>query len=306
MLYWLIDVSDNTSVFNPFHYISFQFRYISFRTAGALITALVFFVLFRPAMINLLLRRPGENQAIHPDGVSSQPIMQVGTLTMGGVTLALSALASTVLWANLHNPYIWIVLGVTIGFGLVGFCGDDVGATGHGGSGLRVRTRVLIETVIAVAAWVAFVQAGRAPLTTSLVFPIFTGRVLDLRWLSLPFSAFIVVAAAHTVKSAGGLGWPVIVLATIVTASLGTTAYLAGNLVFANYFQVHYVGGAGELTVLCGALVGAGLGFLWFRAPPLGDTGALALGALLGTLAVATKQEFVFAVFGASLVLLRV
>jgi phospho-N-acetylmuramoyl-pentapeptide-transferase len=303
MLYWLTDGSDKILVFNVF-------RYLTIRAGGALVTALVFMVLFGPSMINLLLGNRGENQAIRSDDLSSQTIVKVATLTMVGVTLVLSALASTLVWANPLSPYIWIVLGVTISFGLIGFCDDYMRMTEHGHSGLTTHTQVLIETLIAATAWIAIVQNGRAPLTTSLVFPFFRGLVLDLGWFSLPFSAFIIVATANMVKRTGGLRWPLIVVAMIAAAGFGANAYLTGNVVFANDLQIQYVAGTGELAVLCAALVGASLGCLRFRPPrpPLfiGDASSLALGAMLGTLAVATKQEFVFAVFGALFVLLGI
>jgi phospho-N-acetylmuramoyl-pentapeptide-transferase len=299
MLYWLTDVSDKILVFNVF-------RYLSIRAGGALVTALVLMVLFGPSTINLLFGNRGENHAIHSDDLSSPTIVKVGTLTMVGVTLVSSTLVSTLLWANLHSPYIWIVLGVTISFGLIGFCNNHMRATEHSHSRLMARTQVLIETLIAATAWIAMVQSGRAPLTTSLVFPFFRGLVLDLGWFSLPFSAFIVVAAANTVKLTGGLRWPLIVVAMIAAAGFGADAYLTGNIVFANYLQIQYLAGTGELAVLCAALVGASLGFLSFRPPPplgIGDASSLALGAMLGTLAVATKQEFAFVVLGALFVL---
>ena len=302
MLYWLTDVSDKTFVFNVF-------RYLTIRAGCALVTALVLTVLFGPSTINLLFGNRGENHAIHSGDLSALTIVKVGTLTMVGVTLVSSTLASTLLWANLHSPYIWIVLGVTISFGLIGFCNDHMRVTEHSHSGLTARTQVLIETLIAATAWIAIVQSGRAPLTTSLVFPFFGGLVLDLGWFSLPFSAFIVVAAANAVKLTGGLRWPLIAVAMIAAAGLGANAYLTGNIVFANYLQIQYVAGTGELAVLCAALVGASLGFLSFRPPPplgIGDAGSLALGAMLGTLAVATKQEFAFAVLGALFVLLGI
>jgi phospho-N-acetylmuramoyl-pentapeptide-transferase len=301
MLYWLTDVSDKILVFNVF-------RYLTIRAGGAFVTALLFMVLFGPSTINLLFSNRGENHATHSDDLSSPTIVRVGTLTMAGVTLLSSTLASTLLWANLHSRYIWIVLGVTMSFGLIGFCDDHMRMTEHSHGGLT-GTLVLIETLIAATAWIAIVQSERAPLSTSLVFPFFRGLVLDLGWFSLPFSAFIIVAAANTVKLAGGLHWPLIVAAMIVAAGFGANAYLTGNIIFANYLQTQYLAGTGELAVLCAALVGAGLGFLSSRPPPplgIGDTGSLALGAMLGTLAVATKQEFVFTVLGALFVLLGI
>ena len=300
MLYWLIELSDRISVLNVF-------RYITFRTGGAVVTALVFVFLFGPRIINLLRVKQGKGQPIRPDGPQSHLVTKIGTPTMGGLMILSGVLVSTLLWANPRNPYVWIVLGVTIGFGLVGFYDDYLKVTKQSHNGFSGRTRLLIETAIAVSASVAMFEAGRVPLATTLVFPFFKELVVDLGWFFLVFSAFIIVGAGNAVNLTDGLDGLAIVPVMIAAASFGMIAYLAGNVVFANYLQIQYVAGTGELAVLCGAVVGAGLGFLWFNAPPasifMGDTGSLALGALLGSVAVATKHEIVLAVIGGLFVL---
>jgi phospho-N-acetylmuramoyl-pentapeptide-transferase len=196
---------------------------------------------------------------------------------------------------------------VTIGFGLVGFYDDYLKVTKQSHNGFSGRTRLMIETAIAVAAWLAIYAWGRAPLTTSLVFPFFKELVVDLGWFFLVFSAFIIVGAGNAVNLTDGLDGLAIVPVMIAAASFGMIAYLVGNNVFATYLQIQFVSGTGELAVLCGAVVGAGLGFLWFNAPPasifMGDTGALALGGLLGSVAVVTKHEIVLAIIGGLFVL---
>jgi phospho-N-acetylmuramoyl-pentapeptide-transferase len=300
MLYWLIELSDKISVFNVF-------RYLTFRTGGAVVTALAFVFLFGPRIINLLRIKQGKGQPIRSDGPPSHLVNKIGTPTMGGLMILSGVLVSTLLWANPLNRYVWIVLGVTIGFGLVGLYDDYLKVTKQSHKGFSGRTRLMIETVIAVAACLAIFALGRAPLTTSLVFPFFKELVVDLGWFFLVFSAFIIVGAGNAVNLTDGLDGLAIVPVMIAAASFGMIAYLVGNNVFATYLQIQFVSGTGELAVLCGAVVGAGLGFLWFNAPPasifMGDTGALALGGLLGSVAVVTKHEIVLAIIGGLFVL---
>jgi phospho-N-acetylmuramoyl-pentapeptide-transferase len=300
MLYFLTELSDKISVFNVF-------RYITFRTGGAVVTALVFVFLFGPGIIHLLRLMQGKGQPIRADGPQSHLVSKIGTPTMGGLMILSGLLVSTLLWANPLNRYIWVVLGVTLGFALVGFYDDYLKVIRQSHSGFSVRTRLAIESAIAIVACVALAALGRAPFATSLVFPFFKELVVDLGWFFLAFSAFIIVGAGNAVNLTDGLDGLAIVPVMIASASFGMISYLAGNVVFADYLQIHYIAGTGELTVICGAVIGAGLGFLWFNAPPasifMGDTGSLALGGLLGAVAVATKHEIVLAVIGGLFVL---
>ncbi|MBN8919152.1 MAG: phospho-N-acetylmuramoyl-pentapeptide-transferase, partial [Rhizobiales bacterium] len=300
MLYWLIQLSDQISVLNVF-------RYITFRTGGAVVTAIVFVFLFGPATINVLRLMQGKGQPIRADGPQSHLVSKRGTPTMGGLMILAGLVVSTLLWANLSNRYVWIVLGVTLGFGLIGFYDDYLKVTKQTHDGVSGRFRLAVELVIAAAACFALSQLGRAPFATSLVFPFFKELVVDLGWFFVAFGAFVIVGAGNSVNLTDGLDGLAIVPVMIAAASFGTIAYLAGNAVFADYLQIHYVAGTGELMVVCGAVFGAGLGFLWFNAPPasifMGDTGSLALGGMLGTIAVATKHEIVLAVIGGLFVL---
>ncbi|HVX92256.1 MAG TPA: phospho-N-acetylmuramoyl-pentapeptide-transferase [Xanthobacteraceae bacterium] len=300
MLYWLVEFADKVSIFNVF-------RYITFRTGGAVVTALVFVFLFGPAIINMLRVKQGKGQPIRTDGPQSHLLTKIGTPTMGGLMILSGIVVATVLWANPSNPYVWIVLGVTLGFGLVGFYDDYLKVTRQSHDGFSGKTRLVIESIIAAAACFALAGLGRAPFATSLTFPFFKEAVLDLGWFFVIFGAFIIVGAGNAVNLTDGLDGLAIVPVIIAALSFGMIAYLAGNAIFADYLQIHYVAGTGELSVVCGALVGAGLGFLWFNAPPatifMGDTGSLALGGLLGTVAVATKHEIVLAVVGGLFVL---
>src|SRR5512141_2851615 len=295
MFYWLTELSDKISFFNVF-------RYITFRTGGAIVTALVFVFLFGGPMIDLLRIKQGKGQPIRTDGPQSHLITKKGTPTMGGLMILSGLLVSTLLWANPTNPYVWIVLGVTLSFGLIGFYDDYLKVTKQqSNTGFAGRTRLIAEAVIAIAAVTALSRLGSSSTATSQVFPFFKELVINLGW------GFFLVGARNAVNLTDGLDGLAIVPVMIAAASFGFISYLAGNAVFAEYLQIHYVPGTGELAVLCGAVIGAGLGFLWFNAPPasifMGDTGSLSLGGMLGAIAVAIKHEIVLAIVGGLFVL---
>ena len=307
MFYWLIDLSNTVPALGAFKTPLNVFRYITFRTGGAMVTAALFVFLFGPWIIDHLRLRQGKGQPIRTDGPQSHLMTKKGTPTMGGLMILSGVLVSTVLWANPLNPYVWIVLAVTLGFGFVGFYDDYLKVTKQTHSGFAGRIRLMIEAVIALAACYALVRLGRPPFSTSLALPFFKDVALNLGWFFVLFGAFIMVGAGNAVNLTDGLDGLAIVPVMIAAASFGMIAYLAGNAVFSEYLQINYVAGTGELAVLCGAVLGAGLGFLWFNAPPasifMGDTGSLALGGLLGSIAVAVKHEIVLAVIGGLFVL---
>jgi phospho-N-acetylmuramoyl-pentapeptide-transferase len=300
MLYWLSAFSDTIGPLNVL-------RYITFRTGGAMITALVFVFLFGPWIIGHLRVRQGKGQPIRTDGPQSHLVTKKGTPTMGGLMILVGIVGSTVLWANPANRYVWIVLGVMLTFGAIGFYDDYLKITKQSHAGSSGKLRFLAEGVIGVVACYFIVSLGREPFASSLTFPFFKELILPLGWFFLLFGAFIIVGAGNAVNLTDGLDGLAIVPVIIASLSFGFIAYLAGNTVFADYLQIHYVPGTGELAVLCGAVLGAGLGFLWFNAPPasifMGDTGSLALGGMIGTIAVATKHEIVLAVVGGLFVL---
>ena len=306
MFYWLIDLSNTLPGLGIFRSFLNVFRYITFRTGGAMVTGALFVFLFGPWIIDHLRLRQGKGQPIRTDGPQSH-LQKKGTPTMGGLMILSGLLVSTVLWANPLNPYVWIVLAVTLGFGFVGFYDDYLKVTKQTHSGFAGRIRLLIEAVIALAATYALVRLGRDPFSSALVIPFFKDIVLNLGWFFVLFGAFIMVGAGNAVNLTDGLDGLAIVPVMIAAASFGMIAYLAGNAVFSDYLQINYVAGTGELAVLCGAVLGAGLGFLWFNAPPasifMGDTGSLALGGMLGSIAVAVKHEIVLAVIGGLFVL---
>ncbi len=202
----------------------------------------------------------------------------------------------------MSNRYVWVVLFVTLAFGVIGFVDDYTKVTKQSHAGISGRARLALEFLIAgIAAWV-IIQNGSEPFSTSLTFPFLKDIIINLGWFFIPFAAFVMVGAGNAVNLTDGLDGLAIVPIMIAAASFGVIAYLSGNAVFANYLQIHFVPGTGELSVILGAVIGAGLGFLWFNAPPaaifMGDTGSLALGGLIGAIAVATKHEIVMGIIG--------
>ena len=277
------------------------FRYITFRTGAATMTALLFVFLFGPGIIEALKLRQGRGQPIRADGPQAH-LSKAGTPTMGGLMIMSGVLVATLLWANLASIYVWAVLVVTTGFGLIGLYDDYLKvtrATNHGFSG---KARLSIEAVIAALAVLLMIVFGDQELHTSVALPFFKNATINLSYFYILFGAFVIVGAGNAVNLTDGLDGLAIVPVMIAAASFGLIAYLTGNAVFSDYLQINHVPGTGELAVLIGALIGAGLGFLWFNAPPaaifMGDTGSLALGGMLGAIAVATKHEIVLAIIG--------
>lgn len=301
MLIWLVELSDQFQVFN-------LFRYITFRTGAATLTSAFIVFLFGPRIIASLSVRQGRGQPIRADGPQTH-FKKAGTPTMGGLMILTGIIVSSVLWADLSNIYIVTTLLVALGFGAIGFYDDYLKVTQQSHRGMSGKTRLLVEFIIAGLAVYAIMIASMAAaggnsasFGSSLAFPFFKDFVVDLGWFYIVFGAFVVVGAGNAVNLTDGLDGLAIVPIMIAAASFGVIAYLAGNALFANYLQINFVPGTGELSVVLGAVIGAGLGFLWFNAPPaaifMGDTGSLALGGLVGTVAVATKHELVMIIIG--------
>ena len=282
--------------------------YITFRTGAAALTGLLFVFLFGPAIIRALRVRQGQGQPIRADGPVNHLLTKKGTPTMGGLMILSGLIVSTLLWADLRNVYLWTVLGVTVAFGAIGFYDDILKVRkASANTGFSGRSRLLIEfSIAAVAAWV-LMNAGTGELADGLAIPFFKEFVVNLGWFFVPFGAFIITSFGNAVNLTDGLDGLAIVPVMIALATFGLFAYLVGNIVYSDYLQIHYVVGTGELAVICGAMLGAGLGFLWFNAPPaaifMGDTGSLALGGMLGAIAVATKHELVALMVGGLFVL---
>ncbi len=294
MLTWLADLSHVAGIFN-------LFRYLTFRTLGAATTGLLLVFFFGPMIISALRLRQGRGQPIRVDGPASHLLTKKGTPTMGGLMILFGLFASSLLWASLESPYVWIVLFVTTGFAAIGFYDDYLKVTKQSHKGFSGLARLTTEFVIAFIACFAIMRVG-AVGATSLALPFYNGYVVDLGWGFLLFGPFVIVAFGNAVNLTDGLDGLAIVPVMIAAATLGLIAYFAGNLLYSRYLLLNHVPLAGDLMVICGALIGAGVGFLWFNAPPaqifMGDTGSLALGGLLGVIAVAIKHEFVLAIIG--------
>ena len=315
MLYELVNFSDQINALNVF-------RYITFRTGGAIFTAFLFVMLFGPAIIDLLRLKQGKGQPIREDGPQTHYVKR-GTPTMGGLMILAGVTAATLLWAQLSNAYIWIVLLVMLTYGAIGFYDDFLKVTQRSTAGFGGRSRLAIEVAVAALATLLIMRAGTpgpwdpfAPafwstlhtgFASSLAVPFFKGLLIPFGLFFIFVGALVITGAGNAVNLTDGLDGLAIVPVMIAAATFGLISYIIGNVNFADYLKVHYVAGTGELAVLCGALIGAGLGFLWFNAPPamifMGDTGSLALGGGLGTIAVATKHEIVLAVVGGLFVL---
>ena len=301
MLYHILyPLADQYSVLNVF-------QYLTFRTGGAVMTAMLISFIFGPAFIKWLKSKQAEGQPIREDGPQSHVLTKQGTPTMGGFLILLAVSISTLLWADLSNEFVWAVLLVTIGFGSIGFIDDYRKVTQRSTDGLSGRMKLLLQFIIATGAVLWIMGAGPEELRGDLALPFVKDFVLHMGWFYLAFGAFVIVGASNAVNLTDGLDGLAIVPVMIAACSFGLIAYLVGNALFADYLQVHFVLGTGELSIFCGALLGAGLGFLWFNAPPamvfMGDTGSLSLGGALGAIAVATKHEIVLAIIGGLFVL---
>ena len=295
MLYLLSDLSDYGGAFN-------LFRYITFRSGGAFFTALIFGFMFGQPLINLLRRKQKNGQPIRDDGPQSHILAKAGTPTMGGVLILGALIFSTLIWARLDNHYVWMVLFVTVSFGLVGFADDYAKVTKNNSKGVSTKVRFVIGLLVAAVAGYWAAQAHPADLTNQLALPIFKNALFNMGIFFVPFAMIVIVGSANAVNLTDGLDGLAIMPVMIAAATLGIIAYAVGRVDFSEYLDVHYVPGTGELLVFSSALIGGGLGFLWYNAPPaavfMGDTGSLALGGALGAVAVATKHEIVLAIVG--------
>jgi phospho-N-acetylmuramoyl-pentapeptide-transferase len=289
--------------FEPFN----LFRYITFRSGGAVVTSLLLSFALGPSIIAWLRRKQREGQPIRLDGPESHLQTKKGTPTMGGFLILLALVVSTLLWADLSNGYIWVTLFVTISFGAIGCLDDYQKLTRRSSRGVSGRTKLLAELGIAAVGAIAIVMLTRGTLATSFAVPFFKSILINLGWLFVPVAALVMTGASNAVNLTDGLDGLAIVPAMIAAGCFALISYLVGNIVFANYLQINHVPGTGELTVFCAAMVGSALGFLWFNAPPamvfMGDTGSLAIGGALGVVSVITKHELVLAIIGGLFVL---
>ncbi|KQI69461.1 phospho-N-acetylmuramoyl-pentapeptide-transferase [Loktanella sp. DSM 29012] len=294
MLYWLTALSDGGDFFN-------LFRYITFRAGGAFMTALVFGFIFGLPLINVLRRTQGKGQPIRSDGPEGH-FVKAGTPTMGGLLIVGALTTSTLLWARWDNPYIWMVLFVTLGFAAIGFADDYAKVSKQKTDGVPGKVRLGLGFAIAAIAalWASYFHPET--LQFQLAVPVFKDVLINLSFFFVPFAMIVIVGAANAVNLTDGLDGLAIMPAMIAAGTFGIIAYFVGRVDFADSLGLHYVADSGEILIFCAGLIGGGLGFLWYNAPPaavfMGDTGSLALGGALGAIAVATKHEIVLAIVG--------
>ncbi len=320
MLELLAQYEDQSQFFN-------LFNYITFRTGGAMFTAMILAFAIGAPFIHWLRKKQGKGQPIREDGPAGHLLTKKGTPTMGGLIILISLGIASLLWSDLDNPYVWAVLIVTVGFGAIGFIDDFAKVTKQHHGGLSAKVRLGAEFVVALAAalimlvaeWIAktpyqthdvmgFINALTAgDSLTAVALPFFSDWGLQLFGFYIVFSMIVIVGFGNAVNLTDGLDGLAIVPVMIAGGTFGMIAYLVGRVDYSDYLGIPHVEGVGELATILGALLGASLGFLWYNAPParvfMGDTGSLALGGLLGAVAVATKHEIVLAIVGGLFVL---
>ena len=301
MLYHILfPMADQFAILNVF-------RYLTFRTGGAMITALIISFLVGPILIDTLRSQQRGGQPIRNDGPEGHLLTKQGTPTMGGFMILLALGLATLLWADLSNGYIWAAMGVTMAYGTIGFMDDYLKVLKRDSKGLSGRVKLVLQAVIAAAATIWIMNLLPGELATTLAVPFFKNILIDLGNWFLLLAIVVMVGASNAVNLTDGLDGLAIGPVMIAAAVFALIAYLIGHVGFSSYLQLHHVPGTGELSVFCGALIGGGLGFLWFNAPPakvfMGDTGSLALGGALGVISVITKHELVLAIVGGLFVL---
>jgi len=301
MLYHILfPLADQIALFNVF-------RYLTFRTGGAMITALLVSFLVGPYLIRTLRSKQKGGQPIREDGPPDHLLTKQGTPTMGGFLILLALSVATLLWADLNNGYVWVALGVTMAYGTIGFLDDYLKVSKRDSHGLSGRLKLFLQAAVAASAALWISQLLPPELATTLAVPFFKNLLIDLGNGFLIFAIVVMVGASNAVNLTDGLDGLAIGPVMIAAAVFALIAYLTGHAGFSSYLQINYVPGAGELAVFCGALIGGGLGFLWFNAPPakvfMGDTGSLAMGGALGVVSVITKHELVLAIVGGLFVL---
>ncbi len=296
MLYQLLfPYAEDYAIFN-------LFQYLTFRSGGAVLTSLVLSLCIGPSLIRWLKKKQREGQPIREDGPESHLLTKQGTPTMGGLMMLISLTVSTILWADIENPFIWMVLLLTLGFGALGFYDDYLKVTKQNHKGLSGKGKLFGQILLSIAAVYWMQQHVPAAFNSHLSLPFVKNLLIDLGYLYVPFTLIVIVGASNAVNLTDGLDGLAIVPIMIAAASFGIIAYVSGNAIYSEYLHINLIPGSGELAVLCAAVVGAGLGFLWYNAPPamvfMGDTGSLALGGTLGGVSVVTKHEIVLAIIG--------
>ncbi len=282
------------------------FRYLTTRTGLAIMTSLVICFVMFPPMIRWLKAKQREGQPIRDDGPETH-FAKAGTPTMGGLMILISVTISTLLWADLSNPFIWYALLVMVGYGAIGFADDYLKLTKRNTKGLPGKLKLAAQFVIGGIVAVGIMDALPGHLNQHIAIPVLKDTFLFVGVLFVPWALFVMIGASNAVNLTDGLDGLAIVPVAIAAACFGFISYLVGNELFAEYLRIPYVVGTGELAILCGALIGGAMGFLWYNAPPamifMGDTGSLAMGGVLGAMAVMVKHELVLAIIGGLFVL---
>lgn len=300
MLYnLLVPLAENSLFFN-------LFRYLTFRTGGAIMTALIISFIIAPPMIRWLKKKQKEGQPIREDGPETH-FSKAGTPTMGGLMILISVTISTLLWADLSNAFVWYALLVMVGYGAIGFADDYLKLTKKNTKGLPGKLKLLAQFVIGGVAAYGIMQALPGDINNHIAIPVIKNVYIYIGLFFVPWALLVMVGASNAVNLTDGLDGLAIVPVAIAAACFGFISYLVGNANFAEYLHIPYVPGTGELAILCGALIGGAMGFLWFNAPPamifMGDTGSLAMGGVLGAMAVMVKHELVLVIIGGLFVL---
>lgn len=295
----LAPLSDKISLFN-------LFNYVSVRASGAIFTSLVISFFIGPPIIRWLISKQGEGQPIRNDGPQSH-LAKHGTPTMGGLMILISMIISTFLWADLKNSYTWLIIFVTLSYGGIGFADDYLKLTKRDSKGLSGKMKLTGQILVAMIAAGWYIISTEDQYATYLAFPFVKDYLLPLGMFFIPFAVIVMVGSGNAVNLTDGLDGLAITPVMMAAGSLGIIAYLTGNIIFSEYLNIPYIEGAHEATIICAAMIGAGLGFLWYNAPPamvfMGDTGSLAMGGALGTIAIIAKHEIVFTIIGGLFVL---
>jgi phospho-N-acetylmuramoyl-pentapeptide-transferase len=282
-------------------------KFLTFRTGMSVVTAQLVVVAMGSRFIAWMRTKQGRGQPIRKDGIERHVLEKTGTPTMGGFMILAGLLVGTLLWADLTSIHVWVVILVTASFGLLGFLDDYAKVTKQTTAGLSSGQKLIAQFIVAIVATLALIflspPSPQTPhLETSIVFPLFKQLVFNIGWFYVAFAALTIAGFSNAVNLTDGLDGLAIVPVMIAAAAFALITYLVGNIKFADYLTLHPVPGVGELAVFCGAVIGAGMGFLWYNAPPakifMGDTGSLALGGALGAVAVCAKHELVLGIIG--------
>ena len=300
MLYNILTTySDNYSFLN-------FFNFLTVRTGLAVITAMIIVFLIGDKFINYFSKKNITNP-IRSDGPENHLIKKIGTPTMGGVLILIGLFTGVFLWADLYNPYNWLLIFITLSFGTLGALDDYKKIKNNNSKGISSKFKLITQVLIGLFSLIILYYFVESDITTNLYFPFFKNLVINLGWFFIPFYLFVIVGSSNAVNLTDGLDGLATVPVILVAGCFAFISYVSGNIIFSQYLLIPYIEGVGEVAVFCGAIIGASIGFLWFNAPPakifMGDTGSLALGGSLGAVGVVTKHEIVLAITGGLFVL---